>query len=198
MIGYIATRSATGNKTDASLDEVPQSISVVTRDRFEAQGAQSVNEALRYTASVSSYSAGTRSDWYTAVRGFVPSTYGRAAAAQHHQSRQLARRPLAAGTGRAAARAGLGAVRPGRSGRHHQHGLKLPTLEPVRELEVQYGTHARKQIAGDFGGKLDEDGKFSYRLTALARDGNLPFGPFKDQRLMVAPSLTGAPMPTPR
>ncbi|CAJ0898379.1 hypothetical protein R1479_04257 [Ralstonia mannitolilytica] len=56
--GYIARRSATGTKTDVPLAEVPQSISVVPRDRFEAQGAQSVNEALRYSASVSSYGVG--------------------------------------------------------------------------------------------------------------------------------------------
>ena len=194
VIGYIATRSATGSKTDASLDEVPQSISVVTRDRFEAQGAQSVNEALRYTASVSSYGAGTRSDWYTAVRGFVPSTYLDGLqlpntinlASWRVDPWQLERVELLRGP----ASVLYGQGDPGGT---INMVSKLPTLEPVRELEVQYGTHARKQIAGDFGGKLDEDGKFSYRLTALARDGNLPFGPFKDQRLMVAPSLTWRP-----
>ncbi len=194
VIGYIATRSATGSKTDVPLAEVPQSISVVTRDRFEAQGAQSVNEALRYTASVSSYGAGTRSDWYTAVRGFVPNTYLNGLqlpttinlASWRVDPWQLERVELLRGP----ASVLYGQGDPGGT---INMVSKLPTLEPIRELELQYGTQARKQIAGDFGGKLDEDGKFSYRLTALARDGNLPLGPFKDQRLMVAPSLTWRP-----
>lgn len=194
VIGYIARRSATGSKTDAPIAEVPQSISVVTRDRFEAQGAQSVNEALRYTASVSSYGAGTRSDWYTAVRGFVPATYLDGLqlpntinlASWRVDPWQLERVELLRGP----ASVLYGQGDPGGT---VNLVSKLPTPEPIRELEVQYGTQARKQIAGDFGGKLDEDGRFSYRLTALARDGNLPFGPFKDQRLMVAPSLTWRP-----
>ncbi|MET2529912.1 TonB-dependent siderophore receptor [Ralstonia pseudosolanacearum] len=192
--GYVARRSATGTKTDAPIEEIPQSISVVTRDRFEAQGAQSVNEALRYTASVSTYGAGTRSDWYTAVRGFVPATYLDGLqlpntinlASWRVDPWQIERVELLRGP----ASVLYGQGDPGGT---VNVVTKQPTAEPIREIEVQYGSHARKQVAGDFGGALDADGKLSYRLTALARDGNLPLGPFNDQRLMIAPSLTWKP-----
>ncbi|UZF26702.1 TonB-dependent siderophore receptor [Ralstonia pseudosolanacearum] len=176
------------------MEEIPQSISVVTRDRFEAQGAQSVNEALRYTASVSTYGAGTRSDWYTAVRGFVPATYLDGLqlpntinlASWRVDPWQIERVELLRGP----ASVLYGQGDPGGT---VNVVTKQPTAEPIREIEVQYGSHARKQVAGDFGGALDADGKLSYRLTALARDGNLPLGPFNDQRLMIAPSLTWKP-----
>ncbi|MGC0015758.1 TonB-dependent siderophore receptor [Ralstonia pseudosolanacearum] len=192
--GYVARRSATGTKTDAPIEEIPQSISVVTRDRFETQGAQSVNEALRYTASVSTYGAGTRSDWYTAVRGFVPATYLDGLqlpntinlASWRVDPWQIERVELLRGP----ASVLYGQGDPGGT---VNVVTKQPTAEPIREIEVQYGSHARKQVAGDFGSALDADGKLSYRLTALARDGNLPLGPFNDQRLMIAPSLTWKP-----
>ncbi|WP_231408716.1 TonB-dependent siderophore receptor [Ralstonia solanacearum] len=173
--GYVARRSATGTKTDAPIEEIPQSISVVTRDRFEAQGAQSVNEALRYTASVSSYGAGTRSDWYTAVRGFVPATDLDGLqlpntinlASWRVDPWQIERVELLRGP----ASVLYGQGDPGGT---VNIVTKQPTTEPIHEIEVQYGSHARKQVAGDFAGALDADGKLSYRLTALARDGNLP------------------------
>ncbi|PZA11793.1 hypothetical protein DNX69_11825 [Rhodopseudomonas palustris] len=50
VAGYVAGRSATGTKTDSPLVETPASVSVVTRDQISDQGAQSVSQALRYTA----------------------------------------------------------------------------------------------------------------------------------------------------
>jgi iron complex outermembrane receptor protein len=51
--GFVATRSATGTKTDTPLIETPQSISVITADQVRNQGSVSIGEALRYTAGVS-------------------------------------------------------------------------------------------------------------------------------------------------
>src|SRR5690606_14985755 len=50
--GYVAKRALTATKTDTSILETPQSISVVTSDQIEDQQAQSVQEVLRYSASV--------------------------------------------------------------------------------------------------------------------------------------------------
>ncbi|PKD78733.1 TonB-dependent siderophore receptor, partial [Escherichia coli] len=49
---------------------------------------------------------------------------------------------------------------------------KRPTTEPLHELNVEAGNFRRKQISGDFGGALDDEGKWSYRLTALKRDSD--------------------------
>lgn len=50
--GYVAKRSATGTKTDVPISEVPQSISVITRDQIDARGARTLTDALMYTAGV--------------------------------------------------------------------------------------------------------------------------------------------------
>src|SRR5262249_16018183 len=52
--GYVATRAASATKTDTPIIEIPQSISVVTRDQIDAQQADSMKQALRYSAGVSS------------------------------------------------------------------------------------------------------------------------------------------------
>ncbi len=189
--GYVATRTASATKTDTPLLETPQSISIIPRERYEAQGAQSVNEALRYSAGISSYGAGTRSDWYTVVRGFDPNVYLDGLAlpttinlASWRVDPYLLER-IEVLRGPASVLYGQG--QPGGT---VNMVSKLPTATPLHEIEVQLGNNARRQLAGDFGGAIDEDGKLLYRFTGLVRDSNLPFGPFKDQRLLLAPSLT--------
>src|SRR5262245_14636183 len=58
-VGYVATRSVTATKTNTPILETPQSISVVTRDQISSQGAQNLNEALRYTPGVTLESFGS-------------------------------------------------------------------------------------------------------------------------------------------
>jgi iron complex outermembrane receptor protein len=45
--GYVAPESATGTKTVTPLVEIPQSISVITRERMDDQNVQTVDDALR-------------------------------------------------------------------------------------------------------------------------------------------------------
>ena len=46
--GYLAERSRTATKTDTPLLEVPQSVSVVTRDLMKDQSMQSLADVVRY------------------------------------------------------------------------------------------------------------------------------------------------------
>ncbi|KAG1172227.1 hypothetical protein G6F35_016889 [Rhizopus arrhizus] len=76
-VGYVARASVSATKTDTPLIETPQSVSVVTRDQITEQGAQTLNQVLRYTAGVATESRGAtapRLDQFT-VRGFSASTY---------------------------------------------------------------------------------------------------------------------------
>jgi len=68
--GYVAKRSSAGTKTDTALLEIPQSISVITADQIKDQNAQSISEALRYSAGVTAepYGVDNRGDYY-ALRG---------------------------------------------------------------------------------------------------------------------------------
>src|SRR5687767_9545258 len=58
VAGYVAPVAASGTKTDTPLMETPQSITVITRDRIDAQAARSVEEALRYTPGVTAELSG--------------------------------------------------------------------------------------------------------------------------------------------
>jgi iron complex outermembrane recepter protein len=49
--GYVATRSASGTKTDTPLIETPAAISVVTQDQVRAQAAQNISQAVRCTSA---------------------------------------------------------------------------------------------------------------------------------------------------
>ena len=192
--GYIAKRSTTGAKTDTPLVEIPQSISVITRDRMEEQGVQSVNEALRYVAGVSSYGANNRSDWYTAMRGLFPTMYKDGLqlpttinlASWMIDPYQLERVEVMRGP----ASVLYGQGDPG--------GVinmvsKRPVTQPLHEIQVQLGTDARRQIGVDLGGAIDDSGEFSYRLTGLAKQQNVHDNPGTDQRQMLAPSFTWRP-----
>ena len=54
----MARRAVTATKTDTPLMETPQSITVITRDRMELRGAQSVQQAVGYTAGVTAAAFG--------------------------------------------------------------------------------------------------------------------------------------------
>lgn len=53
--GYVASRNATGTKTDTPLIEVPQSISVVTRDQIVTRQASTIDETLKYIPEVADW-----------------------------------------------------------------------------------------------------------------------------------------------
>ncbi|MCB5184634.1 hypothetical protein LG201_05390 [Methylobacillus gramineus] len=50
--GYVAKRIASATKTDTSLLESPQSISIITREELTTRNVQRDGDALRYTAGV--------------------------------------------------------------------------------------------------------------------------------------------------
>ncbi|RBL65232.1 TonB-dependent siderophore receptor, partial [Pseudomonas sp. MWU13-2625] len=71
MEGYNATHSQIATKTSTALLETSQSVSVVTREQIDDQGAQTVAQTMRYTPGVltNPYGATHRYD-YVAMRGF--------------------------------------------------------------------------------------------------------------------------------
>ncbi len=196
--GFVATRSTTGTKTDTPLIETPQTINVVTRDEMEVRASQSLTQALQYTPGVNAgYYGGTtdvRYDWITA-RGFVTRRY-----------LDGIRLPYGA---RGYSQAmidpyGLESVEvlKGPSsvlyGQNNPGGLlnlvsKRPPSETVREVELQTGSYGRAQGGFDIGGPIDKEGKFSYRLTGLARDVGSQVDYLDERRIFIAPAVTWRP-----
>ncbi|MGF1954254.1 TonB-dependent receptor plug domain-containing protein, partial [Lactococcus lactis] len=51
-VGYLATRTSTATKTDTPLINVPQAVSVMTRQQVEDIGAQKLEDVVRYIPGV--------------------------------------------------------------------------------------------------------------------------------------------------
>lgn len=194
--GYVATRSATGSKTDTPLVEVPRTVNVVTRDQIEAQQPQTIKQALGYTPAVQNQTGSGSIFDNIAVRGFtapifldglrLPTDVGLSFARIRLEPYHLERLEVLKGPA-----SGLfGSSPPG--------GLinavsKRPQQTPHNETFVQYGTNEYKAAGFDFTGPLDDAGVLSYRVSGLARDTDLDFDFADRQRYSIAPSLTWRP-----
>ncbi|MBV7541683.1 TonB-dependent siderophore receptor [Acidovorax sp. sic0104] len=194
--GYLARRSATGTKTDTPLVETPQSITVVTAGQVEAQKAQSIVDVLAYTAGVGVRESSRATEAFV-LRGFQAdgnsgSLYrdGTKYSSGLYQGQQepygLERIELLRG----ASSVLYGSAAPG--GVIHLVS-KRPTLEPLREFNVELGSFRRRQVSGDFGGKLSEGGEWSYRLTGLLRQSDTFIDHVNDDRVFIAPAFTWRP-----
>ena len=73
---YVPAGSMSATKTDASLLETPQSVSVVTRDQIDLLNHIDVQQAVRYTSGIvgENYGPDLRFDFLT-LRGFAPIQY---------------------------------------------------------------------------------------------------------------------------
>ncbi|KCV63372.1 TonB-dependent siderophore receptor [Bordetella bronchiseptica] len=194
-VGYVASASLSGTKTDTPLIETPQSISVVTRDQITEQGAQTLNQVLRYTAGVATETRGataTRLDQFS-VRGFSAATYldgmrvfgGRDALPQVDAYR-LERVDVLKGP--ASVLYGQG----GPGGVVNQVS-KRPLDEPLREIEVQAGNFDFRRVNMDFSGPVDEDRRFLYRVTGAAYMSDGQVDHTRERRYFIAPSFTWRP-----
>lgn len=195
--GYVATRSATGTKTDTPLNEVPQSISVITRDEVEARGAQSIGDTLSYTAGVIGNSNGLdpRRD-FVSIRGFSATELfyrdGLRLTAFNNQGRTVSE-PY--GLERIEVLRGPSSVLYGQGGPGGIVNLvsKKPTDIPQGEVRVSTGSNDLNQIATDVSGYLDDQGALKYRFVGLLRDANAEIDYTKNDRTYLAPSLSWTP-----
>src|SRR5262249_47381851 len=69
---------------------------------------------------------------------------------------------------------------------------KRPLDEKHGEVYTSLGD-GTKEVGTDFGGPIDPDGVWTYRFTALAKDGDLGWDYSNDDRLYIAPALTIKP-----
>lgn len=195
--GYVATRSATGSKTDTPLVETPQSISVITADQMQAQAVQSVGQALRYTPGVIGEQYGgldTTIDYYT-VRGFpnqfpfvdgLPTETFFTLLAPAVDPYALERIDVLRGP----ASVLYGQNIPG--------GLinlvtKRPTDEPLHEVSFDVGSHGSVGGRFDLAGRATGDGTLLYRVTGEAGVTGSQVDFQTDKRFFIAPALTWKP-----
>lgn len=202
VVGYVAQRSSTATKTDASIMETPQSVTVVTRQQMDDQAAQTVGQALRYTAGVlgeTRLSAGRYDSVF--VRGFGGAGSGAGYVGYLDGLRYMrgvnylvpAYDPW--GLERVEVLRGpssviFGQVKPG--------GIvnmvsKRPRDTAHGEVQLQTGNFGRAQAAFDIGGPVNPDKTLMYRVVGLGRATDTQVDFTREERIFIAPSVTWRP-----
>ena len=197
--GIVAKRSGTGTKTDTPLNEIPQTVNVVTADEVKSRGAQTVTEALRYTAGMTGGGFSDRVGIFDepTSRGFTPTPvyldglhlpYGGGSTGGSLQIDPYTLERIEVLKGPASVL--YGQNQPG--GIVNLVG-KRPTATPLHEVVLGTGSYDRKYGAFDFAGPIDDQGELLYRLTGLASDANSNIDYADTNRMLLAPSLTWLP-----
>ncbi|MBR1163562.1 TonB-dependent siderophore receptor [Bradyrhizobium elkanii] len=196
VTGYLASQSVTATKTDSPVLTTPQSISIVTQDQIQAQGAQNITEALRYTPGVTieSFGANAFFDEFK-LRGFTAPRYLDGLRLPTDTTTFAVPRIETYGLERIEVLKGPSS---GLYGQSDPGGLlnlvsKRPTETPHYEIEGAFGSFDRFQGAFDIGGPADKDGRVLYRIVGLGRDSNSQTDFVQDNKLFIAPSFTWRP-----
>ncbi|WP_306466578.1 MULTISPECIES: TonB-dependent siderophore receptor [unclassified Pseudomonas] len=197
MDGYNATHSQVATKTSTPLVETSQSVSVVTRQQMDDQGAQTVAQAMRYTPGVltNPYGATHRYD-YVAMRGFndgsVDNIYldGLKSMGDNGTYSTLQVDPYF--LERIDVLKGPSSVLYGRSSPGGLVALtsKKPLFTPYHQVQASAGTQGQRGMGFDFSGPIDEDKRIAYRLTGLADASDTQFDHNKEERYTIAPAVS--------
>ena len=191
-VGYVAEQSVTATKTDTRIMEIPQSVSVITQDQIQEQGATTLNQVLRYTAGVAPEtrgSAATRLDQFT-MRGFQASTFldslrvfGSRDALPQVDPYRLERVDVLKGPSSVM----FGQGGPG--GIVNQIS-KRPLSERLREVELQVGNFDYRRANFDFSGPVSSNDSLLYRVTGSGYMSDGQIDHTKERRYFIAPALT--------
>ncbi|WP_436040131.1 TonB-dependent siderophore receptor [Brucella pseudogrignonensis] len=197
--GYISDYSRAATKSDMALREVPQSVSVVTRDNMNDRAVQSVSEAMLYSANVNAqrYGADVRSDYFT-VRGFPADLYldglripqiasqsggysGFVVEPYSLESVEILRGPSSALFGQSNVGGIVNMV------------SKQSQAEAAHEVYLRAGSFGRKELGFDTTGSINNDPRLTYRLNGMFRDSDTSYDFGKNNRFAINPSIAWRP-----
>ena len=199
--GYVASRSTVATKTDTPILETAQSISVVGRKQIEDQNALTINQALRYTPSVTTEQRGgagsTRLEQFY-IRGFTAPIFldglplpGSRDASPTIDPYRLERVDIIKGPA---------SVLYGQSGPGGIVNLvsKVPQFVRHGEIFVQGGGFSEVRGGFDVGGPVGDGtggvaDQFAYRVVGLGWKGDGPAVTTQVERFFINPSLTWRP-----
>ena len=199
--GYVASRSTVATKTDTPIIETAQSVSVVSRKQIEDQNALTINQALRYTPSVTTEQRGgagsTRLEQFY-IRGFQAPLFldglllpGSRDAFPSVDPFRLERVDIIKGPA---------SVLYGQSGPGGIVNLvsKVPQFVRHGEIFVQGGDFNTVRGGIDIGGPIPAEAgpladQFAYRVIASGWNADGPAVTTRVERAFINPSLTWRP-----
>lgn len=199
--GYVVRRTSAGTKTDAAIETTPISISVVDSAQIEAQGSQTVQEALRYEVGViSDARPGGRYDsifmrgfggfggnanyvqFWDGLRLFKGLNYAVPSIDPYLlQSIAIVRGPMSTIYGQTNPGGSIDLV------------SKWPDANAKNEVFTGVGTYGEVEGGVDLNGKLTPDGSLLYRFIGIGRRTNTEVDGSEGQRVLLAPMLTWQP-----
>ncbi|MGY6768875.1 TonB-dependent siderophore receptor [Komagataeibacter sp. NFXK3] len=191
--GYVATTTMAGTKTDTPLMEIPNSISVVTKQQMVDQQPQSVAQALRYSPGIMSESEGTYgngspkgADTGIMQRGFSTSQFVDGLMTNSTSSGETAfleRIEVVNGP----ASVMYGQTTPGGM---IGMSLKKPTDTPLHQVSLGFGNWGRYEATFDISDKVTKSGNIRYRIAGIGVTQGTQTNYVDYHRVGVLPSLT--------
>ena len=193
VMGYVAEEAGTGTKTQTSILETPQSVSVVTRQQIEVQRPSSTSQALRYTAGANSERFGgfggqldlTRirgidADYYLDGLRVISnaSTWSTQVDPFTLERIEVLRGPSSFLYGQ------------GTGGGVVNQISRRPQRESSHEIFIQAGSFNRREIGFDSTGSLNGEDTLLYRFTGTGLDSHGQVEDVRHKRVYLAPALT--------
>ncbi|MEZ5654872.1 MAG: TonB-dependent siderophore receptor [Sphingobium sp.] len=183
-----------GTKTDTALVELPQPVKVITADQYQAQGAISISDTVKYAAGVlaNPYGRDTRVDGFN-VRGIdalqfrdgmrdIFSYYASITSDPYNFERvEIVRGPASVLFGQGSIGGLVNLV------------SKSPDFQTRGELSAIYGSYDRKELLGDINYAMSDT--LAVRAVGRLRDSGTFVKHVPDDRVMFAPSLRWKPTP---
>lgn len=196
--GYVPKATGTGSKTATPVSEIPQSVSIIGRKELDDRGVVTkIDEALRYTAGVSTEPFGNDpdTDWFY-IRGFDATQtgvfldglnlYSYGFGGFQTDAYMLERVEVLKGP----ASVLYGGSNPG--------GIvdlvrKRPQAEPAYSTEIGINNFGNAFFGFDANDKVNADGTITYRITGKIAGGDNYSDFSEDLRGFIMPQITYAP-----
>lgn len=188
VVGYVATGTSTATKTNTPIMDIPQSITILTKQQLQDRGSQSIQQALTYVPGVTVAQGEGNRDQIT-IRGQDTTadffTDGVRDDAQYYrdlyniQAVEVLKGPSALIFGR------------GGGGGIVNRVTKKADGETIREAQFSTGSFGRKRVSIDVGQAVSDT--VAVRLNALYEQSYGFRNFFELERYGINPTLTWRP-----
>jgi iron complex outermembrane receptor protein len=190
--GFMADTTRGVTRTDSDLADIPQSVSIVTRDLMDSRQAFEVADVVRHVAGVD-YVDGFGGPPLFRIRGF--NTGNGLTDGMPNGVARIEDLPPLIGIERVEVLKGPETIL-GESSVDNNFGgsvnivMKRPQAEPVRQLTFSTGRDDGTRLGVDLAGPLDEQGRLTYRWIAAGnRAGRTAQGYHGQRSGYLAPSI---------
>lgn len=190
--GFLADSTRGATRTDAELADLPQSVSIVTRDLMDSRQAFEVADVVRHVAGVD-YVDGFGGPPLFRIRGFT--TGNGLTDGMPNGVARIEDLPPLIGIERVEVLKGPETIL-GESSVDNNFGgsvnivMKRPQAEPVRQLTFSTGQGDGSRLGVDLAGPLDEQGRLTYRWVAAGNRAERTAQGYRGQRSgYFAPSI---------